>query len=97
MPKVPDTLHPDRDDAWKQHMPEYADMCPVCKERAQRGRNITSLHSSLVQFGYSTLTRQEVADAYDGALKGEDPAGDIIRMMVTRQMRDAGLIAQEND
>lgn len=93
-PKVvkPDTIHSDRSDIWKQHKPEYADMCPACKTVHQQAKNINALYTSLVEFGYSSLTKDEVKEAYEGALDGVDPGSDIIKMMVTRQMREAGLI-----
>lgn len=97
--KQPDIEHPGRTDGFAAHMPQYSDMCPVCgpviKARRDRAKNVGLLLGSLREFGYGSLTREEVEQAYDGALAGEDTQSDIIRMMVARQMRDAGLIPAE--
>lgn len=89
---TPDIVHAELEGAFHAHRPDYSDMCPICGPRVLRARNVGKLHRALVEFGYSTLTREEVADAYDAAMRGDDPGADIIRMMVARQIREAGLI-----
>lgn len=82
-----------QEQAFRVHKAEYADMCPYCAPRIQRNKNIAALFKSLKEFGYSTLTHDEVVSAYDSALAGNPPeVGNIISMMVHRQMAEAGLI-----
>lgn len=81
-----------QEQAMRRHRPEYADMCPICAPKIERAKRISALYMSLKEFGYSTVTRDDVAIAYDGALKGEDTGADIIRKLVKSQMVEAGLI-----
>jgi hypothetical protein len=54
-------------------------------------RSIASIRSSLVEFGYSSLTTEEVREASNRMLAGEKP-GDIIDMFVQRMLREAGVL-----
>lgn len=105
-PKAPDIEHPELPDTdgFRRHMPAYSSMCPVCgpaikakaaerQATAMREARVAALQRSLVLFGYSTLTLDETAKAYDAAMRGEAASSaDIIVKMVASQLRDAGLL-----
>jgi hypothetical protein len=56
-------------------------------------RSIASIRSSLVEFGYTGLTTEEVREASNRMLAGEKP-GDIIDMFVQRMLREAGVLKE---
>ncbi len=90
-PRLADVEH-DRDDIWKRHMAAYMDMCPICSVKLERTSRISRFHSAFVKFGYSTLTRDEVAAAYDIAIDHEPAVEDgIIARLVRTQLVEAGL------
>jgi hypothetical protein len=60
-------------------------------------RSVHSIGSSLREFGYATLTDDEVRNAADRLLAGEEPTGnDVIEMFVARMLREAGLLPDES-
>jgi hypothetical protein len=91
-PPKPDIVHDEPGATMPRHLPSLADLCDICTARRERGVRITKIHEALVEFGYGSLTRGEVSDAYDAALRGDAPGGDIIRLMVRSQLEQAGLV-----
>lgn len=66
--------------------------CPDCK-------NIKALLVSFQEFGYSTLTREDMETSYeDATMKTRDEvkaSGNIITMMTRTQLVEAGFIKDE--
>lgn len=97
MPKAParpDTVHDEHGAKMPVHKPEYWDMCEICKRVYARNQHITSFHETLVNFGYTSLTRLETAAAYDKAIAGPVSAEDgIIAKLIRSQLEEAGLVA----
>lgn len=95
--KRDDVVHTDEetsDVSFRRHKPEYSDMCPVCKPRLDRNRRIVAIHRALVEFGYSTLTRENVVESYDRAMSGHLMEGEIIDKLVASQLAEAGLLPE---
>lgn len=86
---LPDFEHQGEPYPWGRHRPAYADRCPLCVASRARNRRITSLHAAFVEFGYTTLTRDETATAYDKAVAGDVQDGDIIAMLIRSQLNEA--------
>jgi hypothetical protein len=58
-------------------------------------RSIESIRSSLVEFGYSGLTTEQIRDASNRLLAGGKPV-DIIDMFVARMLRESGVLKEES-
>ena len=70
-----------------EHTPDIAASCPDCKR-------IAAFLKAYREFGYSTLTRQDMSDSYERAMKGEQ-AGDIIAMLARRELLEAGIVKED--
>lgn len=55
-------------------------------------RSARSIHRSLVEFGYTDLTLDQVKDSAGRMLAGEDPV-DIIDTFIRKMFVDAGLLS----
>jgi hypothetical protein len=85
-----DVIH-DAGAAMPRHKAEYSDLCDVCRPLRIRAKRVTLLHRSMVEFGYATLTRDEVGAAYDIAIEREPTAEEgIIPRLVRSLLVEAG-------
>lgn len=95
--KQSDVVHPEVEGMWRAHMPQYSGMCPICGPRIaavkEKAARVLALKKAFVQFGYTTLTTEDVAKAYDIAIVREPSAEDgIIPRLVRSQLEEAGLV-----
>ena len=55
-------------------------------------RSARSIHRSLVEFGYTDLTLDEVKDSANRMLSGAEPV-DVIDMFIRKMFVDAGVLS----
>lgn len=55
-------------------------------------RSARSIHHSLVEFGYTDLTLEQVKESANRMLSGAEPV-DVIDMFIRRMFVDAGLLS----
>lgn len=96
--KAPDVVHTEPDaGSFARHKAEYSDMCPICGPRIaatrERHQRIDAFFRGFRQFGYSTVTREDVSGAYDIAIARKPEAEDSIFVRLIRsQLEEAGLV-----
>ena len=76
-------VHHGNPGAIPEHTPDIRSACPDCKR-------ITAFLKAYREFGYSTLTWEECRVSYESALAGTQ-SGDIIAMLMRRELEEAGL------
>lgn len=67
-----------------EHTPDIRSACPDCKR-------ISAFLRAYREFGYTTLTWEECRVSYEAAMAGPLNDGDIIAMLMRRELLDAEL------
>jgi hypothetical protein len=72
--------------------------CPECQTAARRMRHIRKFENALIEFGYDTVTTEEVTAAYDLCFVRKPTAEDgIIAMLIWSQLREAELVKEDGE